>query len=50
MVEHQDDETAANKLPDQWTLWAHLPHDTNWGLESYKEISTINSIYIHYII
>ncbi len=44
MVEHQDDETAANKLPDQWTLWAHLPHDTNWGLESYKEISTINSI------
>jgi len=44
MVEHQEDEPAVTKLPDQWTLWAHLPHDTNWGVESYKEISIINSI------
>jgi hypothetical protein len=44
MVEHQEDETTTNKLHDQWTLWAHLPHDTNWGLESYKEISIINNI------
>jgi len=25
-------------------MWAHLPHDTNWGLESYKEIGTIKSV------
>jgi len=47
MVEHQEDETASNNLNyllDNWTLWAHLPHDTNWGLESYKEIGTIKTI------
>jgi len=29
------DETYHN-LSDKWTLWAHLPHDTDWRLESYK--------------
>jgi len=27
-------------LSDKWTLWAHLPHDTNWGLDSYIKIFT----------
>lgn len=31
-------------LSDKWVLWAHLPHDTNWSINSYKKISTINSI------
>jgi len=47
MVEHQEDETAnttQTSLLDQWTLWAHLPHDTNWNLESYKQIGTIKTI------
>ena len=47
MVEHQEDETAATNqtnLLDNWTLWAHLPHDTNWGLESYKEIGNITTV------
>ena len=30
--------TPFNKLSHQWTLWAHLPHDTNWGASSYKKI------------
>jgi len=25
-------------LNDKWVLWAHLPHDTDWTLKSYKEI------------
>ena len=25
-------------LSDKWVLWAHLPHDTDWSLQSYKEI------------
>jgi hypothetical protein len=31
-------------LSDKWVLWAHLPHDTNWSINSYIKISTINSI------
>ena len=33
------------KLYDKWTLWAHLPHDTNWTVDSYKRILTFNSAY-----
>lgn len=29
---------------DSWTLWAHLPQDNNWGLDSYKKVSKYNSI------
>jgi hypothetical protein len=25
-------------LLDEWSLWAHLPHDTDWSLNSYKTI------------
>ena len=25
-------------LSDEWCLWAHLPHDTDWSLNSYKNI------------
>lgn len=33
-----------NKLYDSWTLWAHLPHDTDWAARSYKEVITLNSV------
>lgn len=32
------------RLYDEWTLWAHMPHDTNWREESYKEIMTFSSV------
>lgn len=41
-VTHNTDEYT--KLFDKWTLYAHLPHDTDWSLDSYKVISTIDSI------
>ena len=31
-------EGPAYPLFDKWVLWAHLPHDTDWSLQSYKEI------------
>jgi len=26
-------------LQDRWVLYAHLPHDTDWTIKSYKEIA-----------
>jgi translation initiation factor 4E len=31
-------------LSDRWTLWAHLPHNTDWSIKSYIQISTFTSI------
>jgi hypothetical protein len=33
-----------NKLSDKWTLWAHLPHDTDWSITSYKKIYTVSNV------
>jgi hypothetical protein len=31
-----------NKLQNKWTLYAHLPHNTDWSLSSYMKISTVD--------
>ena len=36
-------DTMFHKLSDKWTLWAHLPHDTNWSASSYKKIYEFNT-------
>ena len=33
-----------HKLHDEWTMWAHLPHDTDWTVNSYKKILTFNNV------
>ena len=33
-----------NKLSDKWTLWAHLPHNTDWSIKSYIPISTFTTV------
>jgi hypothetical protein len=33
-----------HKLSDKWTLWAHLPHNTDWSMKSYIPISTFTTI------
>lgn len=33
-----------HRLAQNWKLYAHLPHDTDWTLKSYKEIYEINSV------
>jgi translation initiation factor 4E len=37
-------ENKQHILNDEWSLWSHLPHDTNWTLDSYKEVCSINSV------
>lgn len=36
--------SSGTKLYDTWTLWAHLPHDTDWSLKSYKQIMTFGTV------
>ena len=31
-------------LSDAWTLWAHLPHNTDWSLQSYIKILTFKTV------
>jgi len=33
-----------HNLRDNWTLWAHLPHDTDWTPKSYKNIFTMTTV------
>ena len=33
-----------HKLSDKWSLWAHLPHDTDWSTNSYKKIYTMGTV------
>lgn len=33
-----------HSLSDKWTLWAHLPHDTDWSIQSYKKIYTFEYV------
>ena len=42
-VKRSDADPAFHKLSHQWTLWAHLPHDTNWAASSYKKIYEFDS-------
>lgn len=38
------DNSNFHSLPDKWCLWAHLPHDTDWSIKSYKKIHTFETI------
>ena len=38
------EEKPFHQLSDKWTLWAHLPHDTDWSMKSYIQIFTFNTI------
>jgi hypothetical protein len=31
-------------LSGSWTLWSHLPHDTDWSLSSYTKICQFNTV------
>ena len=35
---------AFHKLSHQWTLWAHLPHNTDWSMKSYIKIYTFGHV------
>ena len=33
-----------NKLSDKWTIWAHLPHNTDWSIKRYIPITTFTTV------
>ena len=33
-----------HKFSNKWTLWAHLPNDTDWTINSYINIYTFNYV------
>ena len=35
-------------LKNKWTLWAHLSNESDWGLNSYKNITTFDSVESHW--
>ena len=37
-------EDQHHTLNDKWVLWAHLPHDTDWTLKSYKKIFEFETV------
>ena len=40
----EEETTQPHALYDKWVLWAHLPHDTDWPLKSYKKIMEFTTI------
>lgn len=41
---HTENTEIVHTLNDTWTVWAHLPHDTDWSIKSYKKIQNVNSV------
>ena len=39
-----DTHPGFHALEDKWTMWAHLPHDIDWSITSYKKIYTIDTV------
>jgi translation initiation factor 4E len=33
-----------HRLSEKWVLWAHLPQETNWNMESYLSVMTITYV------
>lgn len=33
-----------HKLNNIWTLWLHLPNDTDWSINSYKKLATFDTL------
>jgi len=40
----EEEVTHPHALFDKWVFWAHLPHDTDWTLKSYKKIMVFTTI------
>ena len=43
-MESNVNDTLHHKLNNEWTLWAHLPHDTDWTTQSYKNVFTMTTV------
>ena len=43
-IEKEHELSDTEKLNDTWVLWGHLPHNTDWSLDSYINIATIKTV------
>lgn len=41
---NMSNDSKYHTLNDVWTLWAHLPHDTDWSIKSYQNIIDISNV------
>ena len=39
-----NNEMDIHPLNDKWVLYAHLPHDTTWNIDSYKRVFGFNAL------
>jgi hypothetical protein len=39
-----DSTMQQHELNDEWCIWAHLPHDTDWSIKSYKNIYSCKTV------
>ena len=44
METQQSQTTEFHNLFHSWNLWAHLPHDTDWSINSYKKIYSFKTV------
>ena len=42
--DNKDISNAYHPLSRRWTLWTHLPHDTDWTINSYKQVYEMTSV------
>ena len=42
--ENIKNESLVHQLNNKWNLWAHLPHDTDWTVNSYKSIYKFKTV------
>jgi len=42
--EEQNNVSTHHDLSRKWSLWTHLPHDTDWTINSYKEVYELSSV------
>lgn len=42
--QHTQQQQQHHALSNGWTLWCHLPHDTDWTLKSYIKLYDFNTV------
>ena len=43
-LSNDDTMNEHHTLHNEWTLWAHLPHDTDWSTKSYRNVHTVSTV------
>ena len=50
LVKDKDTKSVTHSLIDNWVLWAHLPHNTDWSLKSYIKIYQLDQHHNNHIL